>query len=110
MKITLTKANVPACCANCWFNDWDENGPQCVHPAQWEDDQFELDDEDGSLTFCGDTRTEGGVIDWDNVCEHHHEGVYYRDSDSDAFKAAYKTLVEQRRTEAREALSLKPIQ
>jgi len=109
MNITLTKVKMPACCGNCWFNDWDEMGPVCRHPAHWEDDDFELDDSDGSVSYLGEEATDGGVIDWDTVCEHHHEGVYYRDSDKDEFKTAYEALVERRRVEAREALAAKPI-
>lgn len=77
MNITVTKAVIPPCCANCWFNNWEENGPSCAHPAQWEDHQFELDEKDGHVTYYGDEQTDGGTIDWDNVCEHHHPGQFH---------------------------------
>jgi hypothetical protein len=73
MNITVKKAEVPACCGNCRFNDWQEDGPMCVHPAHWETDQFELD-EGGTVFYCGERATEQGEIDWDDVCEHHQRG------------------------------------
>jgi hypothetical protein len=94
MNITVTKAAIPPCCANCWFNDWQEDGPHCVHPAHWEDDQFELD-EDGTVFYCGDPETNGGDVDWDDVCEHHHLGVHPQ-----LPEVVIEALIDQRHAEA----------
>lgn len=98
MKITLTKANVPACCANCAFNDWQEDGPHCSHPAHWEDDDFELD-EDGQVVFYGEPESDGGFVDWDDVCENHRPGRHAL-----LPEATMKALIDQRHAEAERAL------
>ncbi len=100
MNITLKKAEIPPCCANCWFNNWEEDGPSCVHPAQWDDDEFEIDDEDGHVTYIGEEQTYSGVIDWDNVCEHHHPGTFAQLERSDKLEE----LIAQRKAEMKAEL------
>lgn len=74
-RITVRRVPMPACCANCQFNLWEENGPTCGHPAHWDDSDFEIDPDDGVLRYHGEETTDTGVIDWDNVCEHHLPGL-----------------------------------
>lgn len=75
MNITVTKAVIPPCCGNCQFNEWLEDGPHCAHPAHWDESQFEIDQSDGRLRYCGNDMTEGGEIEFDDVCEHHRPGL-----------------------------------
>ena len=82
MTTKVTKANVPPCCGNCKFNQWLEDGPHCVHPWHWDEGAFEIDSDDGALRYRGEEMTEGGVIDWDDVCEHHAAGSFSELTDS----------------------------
>jgi hypothetical protein len=101
VNISVTKAAVPPCCANCRFNNWEENGPSCAHPAHWDDSQFELDEEDGHVFYCGEEETEGGEIDWDDVCEHHQPGRFHELERS----GKLKELIDQRYAEMRVKLA-----
>jgi hypothetical protein len=76
MKITVTKATIPPCCANCQFNNWNEDGPHCVHPAHWNVLFAKIDDESGGVVYFGEEETEGGEVEWLSTCEHHLRGQH----------------------------------
>ncbi len=101
MTIKVTKAVVPPCCANCQFNNWQENGPSCAHPAHWDESKFELDEEDGHVVFYGEEESDGGEVDWDDVCEHHQPGRFWEL----ASKSKLKELVDQRYAEMKAKLT-----
>lgn len=101
MNIKVTKAAVPPCCANCRFNNWQESGPSCAHPAHWDDSQFEIDTEDNSVFYCGEDETAPGEVDWDDVCEHHQPGRFWQLESKDILKA----LVDQRCAEIKAKLT-----